>query len=228
MIVLTKRNLIEIFLCCIFFITGLSFVLYYSAKADDNIKIIVDAGHGNPDGGAVGAGGTVEKDINLSIANILDEVLRAKGYTVIMTRVGDNGIYDPECKTIREMKRDDMNKRLSIMKKSGADLFVSIHMNSFKNKSAHGLNVFYSSNHPKIKDLAEQIQLRIANVTGVTTHAVRTADEKLFLMKNPPVPSVLVECGFLSNPEEEEKLNNPDYQSRLAWAIAEGIEEYFE
>lgn len=206
---------------------GVIFIFGEAAENDMPIKIIVDAGHGAPDGGAVGTNGTLEKDVNLNIAIKLAEVLDAKGYIPIMTRTGDNGIYDSSCTTIREMKRDDMNKRLNIMKNSGASLFVSIHMNAFQNKSAKGLHIFYSKNHEKIKPLAENIQVRISEITGAKTHTVTTADENLFLMKNPPVPAILAECGFLSNEEEEKNLNDSNYQSKLAWAIAEAIDSYY-
>ncbi len=223
MIVCRRRTIIIILAILIFSV----FAFVTLGAADREIKIIVDAGHGSPDGGAVGVSGTVEKDINLAIAMKLSEVLDGKDYTVIMTRTGDNGIYDLESETIREMKKSDMNARLSIMKKSGADLFVSIHMNSFTQKSANGLHVFYASNHPEVKPLAEEIQKGIYEITGAATHAVKTADERLFLMKKPPVPAILVECGFLSNPREEEKLSTEDYQSRLAWAIADAIDKYY-
>ncbi len=223
MIVCRKRTVILIVAILIFSV----FALVSLGAGNDEIKIIVDAGHGAPDGGAVGVSGTIEKDINLAIAMKLSEVLEGKGFTVIMTRTGDNGIYDAESETIREMKKSDMNARLSIMKNSGADLFVSIHMNSFTQKSANGLHVFYASNHPEVKTLAEEIQSGIYEITGAATHAVKTADERLFLMKKPPVPAILVECGFLSNPQEEEKLKSEDYQSRLSWAIADAIDKYY-
>ena len=224
MIVCRKRTIVLIALCLILSI----FALVTFGAGGREVKIIVDAGHGNPDGGAVGVTGVLEKDINLAIAMKLSEVLEGKGYTPIMTRTGDNGIYDSDSETIREMKKSDMNARLTIMKKSGADLFVSIHMNSFTQKSANGLHVFYAANHKEIKDLAEEIQNGIFKVTGAETHTVKTADERLFLMKSPPVPAILVECGFLSNPQEEQKLNTEDYQSRLAWAIGDAIDKYYQ
>lgn len=190
--------------------------------------VIVDAGHGEPDGGAVGANGTLEKDINLDIARKLQEVLEGKGIKVIMTRTGDFGLFQNNDASIREKKREDMNTRLSIMKKSGADIFISIHMNSFSSSKTSGLHVFYAKNHEEVKSLAENIQDRISKITGAKTHTVKTADKNLFLMKNPPLPAILVECGFISNPEEEKKLNDADYRSRIAWAIAEAVEKYFE
>ena len=192
---------------------------------DDNPCIVIDPGHGIPDGGAVGARGTVEQEINLVISKKLCEVLEGKGMKVIMTRTDENGLFS-DGMGIREMKVKDMKKRLEIMKKSDADLFVSIHMNYFPSSKINGLRVFYSANHSEIKPLAEQIQLKMSEITGAKTTAVKTADKTLFLMKNPPIPAILVECGFLSNEEEEKKLNNEDYQSRLAWAIADAIEKY--
>ncbi|MDD6484360.1 MAG: N-acetylmuramoyl-L-alanine amidase [Clostridiales bacterium] len=194
--------------------------------SSDSFTVICDAGHGAPDSGAVGSSGTLEKDINLAIVEKLREVLEAKGVRVVLTREDDSGIYDDDAQTIREMKVSDMKKRLAIMKDSGAELFVSIHMNAFKNKKANGINVFYDSHHEEIKPLAENIQNAVCEVTGAQGHNIRSADEKLFLMKNPPIASILVECGFISNPEEEKKLTDEEYQARIAWAMAEAISEY--
>lgn len=231
MIVVGKKTLI-LSLCTVFvsvfFVCGVLFASYSVFNNNKTPVIIIDAGHGEPDGGAVGVNGTVEKDINLSISKKIEEVLEGKGISVIMTRTGDSGLFEKRDGSLREKKREDMNTRLSIMKKSGADLFISIHMNSFESPKANGLHVFYASNHEEIRPLAENIQERIANITGAEAHAVKTADKNLFLMKNPPIPSVLVECGFISNPVEEKKLNDEDYQARIAWAVAEATEEYFE
>ena len=194
--------------------------------ADSDLKIVLDAGHGEPDGGAVGVNGTLEKDVNLAIVQKLQEILEGKGVEVILTREGDYGLQDENANTIRKMKVSDMNKRRSIIKESGADLFISIHMNSFGDAKVHGLHIFYDKSHPDIEETAEKIQNNIGEVTGAKTHTVKTADEKLFLMKNPPIPAILVECGFLSNPEEEKKLNDEEYQAKIAWAIASSLENY--
>lgn len=193
----------------------------------NQFTVIVDAGHGAPDGGTVGVGGTVEQKINMAIAKKLQEVLEGKGLRVVMTRDGDEGLQNTTGDNIRQMKREDMNKRLEIMKKSKADLFVSIHMNSFESEKIKGLRLFYDKKHPEMKELAEIMQEKMGAVTGADMKAVKTADDRLFLLKNPPVPSILAECGFLSNPEEEKKLNDEEYQARLAWAIADAIEKYF-
>ncbi len=192
----------------------------------DTLTVIVDAGHGIPDGGAVGVSGSVEQKINLDIALKLKEVLEAKGISVIMTREDENGLWDDEHQSIRQKKVSDMNNRLNIMNKSHADLFISIHMNSYPNHKTSGLRVFYAPNHNEIKPLAENIQIRMQDITGANTTVVKSADKTLFLMKNPPIPAILVECGFISNPTEEKKLQEADYQARLAWAMADAIEKY--
>ena len=182
--------------------------------------IVLDAGHGAPDGGAVGANGTEEKDINLAITLRLREILESRGMRVIMTRTDDNSICDSSAETLHEMKVSDMHNRLSIINGSGADLFLSIHMNSFPDPSLSGLHIFYSRNHPEAQTVAELIQSRISELTGAKTHTVKTASETLYLMKNPAPPAVLVECGFISNPDEEKLLNDDKYRSKIAFAIA--------
>ena len=227
-LILSKKTAAAI-LILLFFFSSFAIIRSHTGTffKDSGITVVVDAGHGLPDGGAVGAGGTVEQEINLKISQKLRDVLEAKGVNVIMTRETENGLSKLKNASIRQMKVDDMRKRLAIMKKSNADLFVSIHINSYKNASANGLRVFYSPKFEEIKPLAENIQARMADVTGAETSVVKAADTKLYLMKNPPVASILLECGFLSNPEEEKKLCSDDYQSRLAWAVADAVEKYY-
>lgn len=185
--------------------------------------VVVDAGHGEPDGGAVGINGTIEKDINLQIALKLREVLENRGVRVIMTRTDDNSICDNSARTLHEKKVSDMHNRLEIINTSGADLFLSIHMNSFSDPKSGGLHVFYSRNHPEAEESAILIQESIAKITGAKTHAVKTASDTLFLMKNPIPPAILIECGFISNPEEEKLLNDDNYQSKIAFSIANAV-----
>lgn len=185
--------------------------------------VVVDAGHGEPDGGAVGVNGTIEKDINLEISLKLQEVLEKRGVRVIMTRKDDNSICDSSAKTLHEKKVSDMHNRLEIINTSGADLFLSIHMNSFSDPKSGGLHVFYSRNHPEAEETAVLIQESIAELTGAKTHTVKAASDTLFLMKNPIPPAILVECGFISNPEEEKLLNDDDYQSKIAFSIANAV-----
>ena len=230
-LILSKKKFIAI---CIFLILGLACgsVMVIRPHAgtfikDGSVTVIIDAGHGLPDGGAVGIGGTIEQEINLEIAKKVREVLVAKGINVIMTRETPYSLSSSKNATIREMKVEDMKKRMKIMKKSNADLFVSIHMNSYSNSTAKGLRIFYSHNFEDIKPLAENIQSRMSDVTGAKMSVVKSADTKLYLLKNPPLASILVECGFLSNPEEEKNLCTGEYQSRLAWAVADAIEKYY-
>ena len=226
--ILTKKNCIAILLAILFLSGGIIGISHAGTYYDDSsLKIIVDAGHGIPDGGAVGTLGSVEQSLNLSIAKKLEEVLSAKGVKVIMTRSDDSGLWTEKSTTIREKKVEDMKNRLKIMSKSDAELFITIHMNSHTSISASGLRIFYSPNHSDIKPLAENIQSRMSAVTGAKMSIVKTADKSLYLLKKTPIPAILVECGFLSNPAEEKKLLDDDYQSRLAWAIADAIEKYY-
>ena len=200
----------------------------FGENAYENRKtVVIDAGHGSPDGGAVGINGTIEQEINLAVAKKVREVLEGKGIAVIMTRTTDSCLSEEKGgKTLRNMKVEDMHKRLEIVKKSKADLFISIHMNCYESSKAQGLRIFYDRTHPETKELAEYMQEKMAKVTGAKTYAVKAAEQSLFLMKNPPVPSILAECGFISNPDEEKRLNDEDYQSRLAWAISDAAERF--
>lgn len=190
--------------------------------------VVLDAGHGSPDGGAVGANGTQEKDINLDIVLKLQEILENRGFEIILTRSGDSGVFDSSAKTIHEKKISDMNNRRDIINSGKADLFVSIHMNAFGNKNAEGLHIFYSRNHPEAEPLANLMQEKISDITGAKTHEVKIASDTLYLMKNPMPPAILAECGFITNPEEEKRLNDEEYRAKIAFAIADAISEYAE
>ncbi len=202
--------------------------LYTDAAGGGSLRVVVDAGHGYPDGGAVGVGGTLEKDVNLSVAKKTEEILTARGISVIMTRTGDNGLWDESDTTIRQMKLSDMHRRLEIIKSSDADLFITIHMNSYTDGNANGLHIFYSKNHPGVKDLCALMQDKISEATGAQVHSVKTAAESLFLIKSAPMPAILVECGFLSNADEEKKLADEEYRARIAWAISSAVFEYYQ
>ena len=188
-----------------------------------DIVVVCDAGHGEPDGGAVGISGTLEKDINLDITKKVAETLENRGIKVIMTRTADNGIYDGDAQTIRQKKLSDMHKRLDIVNSSGADLFISIHMNSFSDSNVRGVHVFYNKEDENLKNAANMIKERIAEITGAKSHEIKSTSDSLYLMQKSSVPAILVECGFLSNPEEEEKLTDEKYRSKMAWAIADAI-----
>jgi len=221
-----------ILFACIGLAIGLTSRIIYERKTQDTFSditsatVVCDAGHGMPDGGAVGVAGTFEQEINLAVTKKLDEVLESRGIEVVMTRNSDDGIYDEDSDTIRKKKVDDMHKRLDIINNSGADLFVSIHMNSFTDSSARGVHIFYNNDNEELKRAAEYIKNRIGDVTGAKVYDIKKASKDIYLMKNSQVPAILVECGFLSNPQEEQLLKDEEYQSKMAWAIADGIMEY--
>ncbi len=227
--ILSPKKILFFLVCAVFItIVAVSVLNIDSVPSFSDIgdyTIVLDAGHGAPDGGAVGAKGTEEKDINLAITLKLREILESRGMRVIMTRTDDNSICDSSAETLHEMKVSDMHNRLSIINGSGADLFLSIHMNSFPEPSLSGLHIFYSRNHPEAQVVAELIQNKISELTGAKTHTVKTASETLYLMKNPEPPAILVECGFISNPDEEKLLNDDKYQSKIAFAIANAVAE---
>lgn len=226
-----KRKVVLILLC-ILPVVSVLLVLYNKAipsfAGNRPYTVVLDAGHGAPDGGAVGLNGTEEQEINLKITLKLREILENRGVKVIMTREDSNSICDSNAKTLHEMKISDMKKRLSIINNSGADLFLSIHMNSFTNSNASGLHIFYSRNHPEAEPVASAIQDSIAEITGAKTHSVKSASDTLYLMKNPKPPSILVECGFISNPNEEKLLNDENYQAKIAFAIANAIRSEYQ
>ena len=182
--------------------------------------IVLDAGHGASDGGAIGTTGVAEKYINLKIAQKLQKLLEQTGATVIVTRADDSAIA--------ETKRSDMRLRKNIKETSSADIFVSIHMNKFSQSKYSGAQVFYSSDD-KSKALGEAIQASMRNILNPDNNRVaKSAEDSIYILKKSDVPSVIVECGFLSNPEEEELLTQADYQDKVAWSVYAGITSYFD
>lgn len=182
--------------------------------------IVLDAGHGATDGGAVGISGALEKDINLKIATRLKKLLEKTGAKVILTREDDS--------PIAETKREDMKKRKSIKENSSADIFVSIHMNKFPQAKYSGAQVFYAKDD-KSRILGEDIQSEMKAILNPENNRVAKAtDGSIYILKESTVPSVIVECGFLSNPQEEKLLKQSEYQDKVAWAVYSGILKYFD
>lgn len=197
-----------------------------SATPDNRKTIIIDAGHGGFDGGAVASDGTVEKDINLNISLIIAKLLKQNNFRVIMTRETDVSTEDTESLQIASKKRSDLQNRLNLMKDYPDSIFVSIHLNKFTTSSAFGSQVFYSKNE-KSRILAEKIQNNIVNlIQPYNTRVNKQATSSTYLLYNATVPAVLVECGFLSNREELEKLKQNAYQKKMAFGIYCGIIEY--
>ena len=189
--------------------------------------IIIDAGHGFPDGGAVGISGTIESSINIKIAKKTASLLTKEGYKVTLTRKNENALTD-EGQTISQKKKNDMYKRLDIINKSDSDVFISIHMNKFTDSRNRGAQVLYSGNFPESALLANKIQKELCKIPeNIKKRTALKGSDRIFLLNNSNIPAVIVECGFLSNFEEEKHLNSKKYQAALASAIADGVKSYY-
>ncbi len=194
-----------------------------TAVAEEGPCVVLDAGHGGSDPGKVGINGALEKDLNLEITLLVKKYLEASDVRVVMTRDSDEGLYDEDASN---KKVQDMKRRISIIEETNPDLTVSIHQNSYQEEYVHGAQVFYYTGSSEGKELAEKIQNRlIAGVDSENNRQVK-ANNSYYLLKKTPTPIVIVECGFLSNREEAEKLCTKEYQEKLAWEIHLGIIQY--
>ncbi len=190
--------------------------------------IIIDAGHGAFDGGAVASDGTVEKDINLKIALTLKDFLKQSGFRVIMTRESDVSTDDVETDKIATRKKSDLKNRLGLMKDNPNAVFVSIHLNKFTTSAANGSQVFYSAEHVESKVLGDCIQKSIVQLLQPeNTRVNKQATSSTYLLYNATVPAVLVECGFLSNSAELKRLKDEEYQKKMAFSIFCGIVDFY-
>ena len=184
-------------------------------------------GHGTPDEGAESSNGTTEAEINLAVALKLQNLLEASGCTVILTRSDENSIYDIESKTIRQKKISDLNNRVKIGNESQADIFVSIHMNKIPQEQYYGWQCFYKEGNEQGKKLAVEIQENLNNAIQKENKRCVDTIDNVYIIEHVEIPTTIVECGFLSNAEEEQQLQNDEYQNRLAWGIYNGIINYF-
>lgn len=200
-----------------------------SVSSDDMIVqegrriVVIDAGHGGFDSGKVGIDGTLEKDVNLSIAKRLEKLLTAADIQVVMTRTEDTGLCDEHTEN---KKKQDMIQRLSSMNQASADCIVSIHQNSYPEESIDGAQVFYPAGSLEGNTLASLIQKELILDVDPSNHRMEKANDSYYLLKNASAPIVIVECGFLSNRAESKKLVDDTYQQKLAWAIHLGILQY--
>lgn len=192
-----------------------------------NKVVIIDAGHGLPDEGAESSNGITEAQINLKIAIKLQTLLEQSGTTVILTRSDEYGIYSLDSNSIREKKISDVKERVKIGNNSNADIFVSIHLNKINESQYNGWQTFYNSVNEKSKILAENIQNSLNNSIQRENHRIPAKLNSVYIMKHIEIPICLVECGFLSNFEEEKLLQEDEYQERLAWGIYNGVNDYF-
>lgn len=186
--------------------------------------IVIDAGHGGEDSGAIANDGTLEKDINLDIAQRLNNMLRSSGFKTIMTREDDISIHEKGSKTIREKKASDMRNRLNIINSNPNNILISIHQNKFEKKQYCGTQIFYSKNNPASKELAESIKLSFSElIQPENKRGTKPADKNIYLLHNSKIPAVIVECGFISNDSELAKLTDEEYRKKVAFSIYCGI-----
>ncbi|MDR7871572.1 MAG: N-acetylmuramoyl-L-alanine amidase CwlD [Tissierellaceae bacterium] len=190
-------------------------------------KIIgIDPGHGGVDPGAVSKSGILEDEINLEIALKLKRLIEQSGGIVIMTRDEDKGLYTEKSTTLRQKKTEDLINRKALIEETGCELFVSIHMNSFTNSKYSGSQTLYYDGYPENEKLASIIQEELKTVLDKDNRRAAAIRDDVYLIKELQIPSVLVEAGFLSNPEEEILLQKEEYQEKIAWAIYVGIMKY--
>ena len=185
-------------------------------KLSDKTQVILDAGHGGIDVGKTGVNGEKEKDINLEISKKIKRFLSDSNVTVKMTREGDERLADSQ--------REDLKARTDIMN-GGALLAVSIHQNSYRDPAVSGAQVFYYTDSEEGRTAAGMLQAELNALAPDNEKEIR-ANDSYYILKNTRIPTVIVECGFLSNYTEAEKLADDEYQNRIAEAVSEGILQY--
>ena len=178
-------------------------------------------------GGAVSSNGVSEAQINLSIALKLQNLLEQSGATVVLTRSDDNAIYDIDSKTLRQKKNSDLKNRVKIGNTSSADIFVSIHLNKIEQSQYYGWQTFFKDGSEQGKKLATCIQENLNEAIQKENKRTPLKISDIYIIKNVEIPTTIVECGFLSNPEEEKQLQTDEYQNKLVWGIYNGIMDYF-
>lgn len=193
----------------------------------DSRVIVIDAGHGGEDGGTVSKNGTKEKDLNLSIAFLIYDMLRSDGYNAILTRSEDIMLYDRNVDYKGRKKMLDLAERVKIAKENDNCVFISIHMNSYPDQKYSGLQVYYSKNDPESQILADTVQdMTRRYLQKENTRKTKAAGSNIYVLDRINSPAVLIECGFLSNYGECAKLCDPTYQRQLAFVIFASIVKY--
>lgn len=212
---------VRLFLCVLLLLNCVG----CSRAANTSVRsgvVLIDPGHGGFDGGAVAVDGTTEKHLNLAISLYLRDLLTVCGASVEMTRTTDVGLDEDTASSIREKKVGDLRRRLSLYDE--ASLVISIHQNHFDQTQYSGTQVFYSPNHPDSAVLAQRMQEMVTSLIQPQNHReCKAATDGIYLLYHTKTPAVLVECGFLSNPEEREQLKTPDYQQQMAFALMAGV-----
>lgn len=195
-----------------------------SSMPKPEYTIVIDAGHGGRDGGAIGKNtGVTESELNLMYAKELQSLCEDYGIGVVMTRSDMNGLYD---ESAPNKKKSEMERRKSIINGSGADIMISLHMNAFPLPSSNGAYVFYAKGSEQGLNLAKSVQTSLCQSFDNARKYVSVGD--YFVLNYSTMPSVLVECGFLSNPEEEKNLQSKEYCEKFCYSLLAGILTYFE
>ncbi len=224
--IVIKKSFLCWALLCIIIISSILVVCFTvspSSMPKPEFNIVIDAGHGGRDGGTSGTiTGITESELNLKYANTLKNLCEDFGIGVIMTRTDMNGLYD---ESASNKKKSEMEKRKNIINSSGADLMISIHMNSFPLSSCNGAQIFYGKGDEQGFNLAKCIQTSVCEVFDNARDYVTVGD--YFVLNYSSIPATLIECGFLSNPEEEKKLQDDDYCNLFCYSILVGILKYF-
>lgn len=235
MFVLNKKRIYIIFACLI--LSTIVFQLKAPKNMEvketvalpvDNKVIILDAGHGRRRSEEQQQrSGISEADINLKIMLKVQSLLEQAGSTVILTRSDENGIYDIDKTTLRQKKISDTQNRVKLGNSSEADVFVSIHLNKIPQQQYWGWQTFYKKNNENSKRLAQSIQQGLNETIQKENKRESLKIENIYIIDHVEIPTAIVECGFLSNPEEKELLQKEEYQDKLAWGIYIGIMDYF-
>ncbi|HYF84647.1 MAG TPA: N-acetylmuramoyl-L-alanine amidase CwlD [Clostridia bacterium] len=190
--------------------------------------VVIDAGHGGRDPGASGDSGITEEEVNLKIALKLRRLVEQGGGTAIMIREDDSGLYTEGGNGRETRKSEDLKNRHALINSCGADILISIHLNSFTESQYYGAQTFYLKNDDKSRKLAEVIQNEVIKVLNRGNNRKAKPTDSVYILKNNNMPGALIECGFLSNHEEEHLLDDEHYQEKVAWSIFVGIVKYME
>lgn len=217
--------IVVILTICLFHKPYMAIINHMLPTAIPSAKTIsIDPGHGGYDPGKVGIDGTLEKDINLSIALLLKECLEKKHYKVVITRDSDMHLYTEGC---ANKKTDDLNRRIKMIEDASSDIAISIHQNSFGDSSVSGPQVFFFNNAAESERLAKSIQSSLITAIAPSCSRKEKSNSNYYMLKNTSCPIVIVECGFLSSPSESALLKDRKYQMQTAEAICTGISDYF-
>ncbi len=206
---------------------GYASVLDRDEETSSSNCIVVDAGHGGEDGGTVGDGNVLEKDLNLEVSVILYDLLKINGTKVIMTRTEDKMLYDRYDNYNGKKKMYDLRARVETANETENAILISIHMNSYPDPSCSGAQVYYSKNHSESYNIAGKIQTSIAShLQKDNDRKIKAASSNIYLLDKCNCPAVLIECGFLSNKDETKMLCDPEYRKKLACTVFAALCDY--